>query len=70
MVTALRPQTPKHIRGGWSHNTDTSESVEGDEAQNMVTVQSVVLNQEPFDHWPNALANCANLAHAISTDIH
>jgi hypothetical protein len=28
-VIALRPQTPKHIRGGWSHYTDTSEPVDG-----------------------------------------
>jgi hypothetical protein len=28
-VIALCPQTPKHIRGGWSHYTDTSESVDG-----------------------------------------
>jgi hypothetical protein len=34
----LRPQTPKHIRGGWSHYTDTREPVDG--AQNIVTVQS------------------------------
>jgi hypothetical protein len=26
---ALRLQTPKHIRGGWSHYTDTSEPVDG-----------------------------------------
>jgi hypothetical protein len=26
---ALRPQTTKHIRGGWSHYTDTSEPVDG-----------------------------------------
>jgi hypothetical protein len=25
LVTALHPQTPKHIRGGWSRYTDTSE---------------------------------------------
>jgi hypothetical protein len=49
------PQTPKHIRGGWSHYTDTSEPVDGNGAQNMVAVQS---NQRPFDHWPNALTNC------------
>jgi hypothetical protein len=29
LVVALRPQTPKHIRGGWSHYTDTSEPVDG-----------------------------------------
>jgi hypothetical protein len=29
LVSALRPQTPKHIRGGWSHYTDTSEPVDG-----------------------------------------
>jgi hypothetical protein len=40
LVFALRPQTPKHIRGGWSHYTDTSNSVDGNGAQNMVTVQS------------------------------
>jgi hypothetical protein len=28
-VIALRPQTPKHIRGGWSRYTDTSEPVDG-----------------------------------------
>jgi hypothetical protein len=39
-VIALRPQAPKHIRGGWSHYTDTSEPVDGNGAQNMVTVQS------------------------------
>jgi hypothetical protein len=30
LVVALRPQTPKHIMGGWSHYTDTSEPVDGD----------------------------------------
>jgi hypothetical protein len=40
LVIALRPQTPKHIRGGWSHYTDTSEPVDGFGAQNMVTVHS------------------------------
>jgi hypothetical protein len=39
-MVALRPHTPKHIRGGWSHYTDTSEQVEGYGAQNMVIVQS------------------------------
>jgi hypothetical protein len=29
LVIALRPQTPRHIRGGWSHYTDTSEPVDG-----------------------------------------
>jgi hypothetical protein len=29
LVIALRPQTPKHIRGSWSHYTDTSEPVDG-----------------------------------------
>jgi hypothetical protein len=29
LVIALRPQTPKQIRGGWSHYTDTSEPVDG-----------------------------------------
>jgi hypothetical protein len=29
LVVALRPQTPKHIRGGWSHYIDTSEPVDG-----------------------------------------
>jgi hypothetical protein len=27
-MVALRPRTPKHIRGGWSHYTDTREPVE------------------------------------------
>jgi hypothetical protein len=29
LVNALRSQTPKHIRGGWSHYADTSEPVDG-----------------------------------------
>jgi hypothetical protein len=40
LVIALRQQTPHHIRGGWSHYTDTSEPVDGNGAQKMVTVQS------------------------------
>jgi hypothetical protein len=37
----LYAQTPKHIiRGGWSHHTDTSEPVDGNGAQNIITVQS------------------------------
>jgi hypothetical protein len=39
LVISLHPQTPKHIRGGWSHYTDTSEQVHGNGAQNMVIVQ-------------------------------
>jgi hypothetical protein len=39
LVIALRPQTPKHIRGGWSHYTDTSKPVDDNGAQNMVTVR-------------------------------
>jgi hypothetical protein len=33
-------KTPKNIKGSWSHYTDTSEPVDGNGAQNMVTVQS------------------------------
>jgi hypothetical protein len=40
LVIALRPQTPKRIRGGWSHFSDTSEPVDGNGVQNMVIVQS------------------------------
>jgi hypothetical protein len=29
LVFALHPQTRKHIWGGWSHYTDTSEPVDG-----------------------------------------
>jgi predicted cupin superfamily sugar epimerase len=48
LVTALRPQTPKHIRGGWSHYTNTSEpAVDGNGAHNMVTVQSGFRTSEP-----------------------
>jgi hypothetical protein len=32
--------SPKHIRGGWSHYTDTSEPADAYGAENMVTVQS------------------------------
>jgi hypothetical protein len=29
LIIALRPQTPKHIMGGWSHYTGTSKPVDG-----------------------------------------
>jgi hypothetical protein len=59
---ALRPQTPKHIRGGWSHYTDTSEPVDGNGAQNMVTIQS---GFEPatFQSLAHELTNCSNQTH-------
>jgi hypothetical protein len=62
LVIALRPQTPKHIRGGWSHYTDTSEPVDGNGAQNMVTVQS---RFEPatFQSLAHELTHCFNRAH-------
>jgi hypothetical protein len=40
LVIDLRPQTPKHIRGGWSHYADTNEPVDANGAQKIVTVQS------------------------------
>jgi hypothetical protein len=36
----IRPETQKNISGGCSHYTDASEPVDGNWAQNMVTVQS------------------------------
>jgi hypothetical protein len=62
LVIALRPQTPKNIRGSWSHYTDTSEPVDGNGAQNMVTVQS---RFEPvtFQSLAHKLINCSNRAH-------
>jgi hypothetical protein len=32
LVIALCPQTSRHVRGGWSHYTDTSEPVDGNGA--------------------------------------
>jgi hypothetical protein len=63
LVIALRPQTPKHIRGGWSHYIDTSEPVDGNGAENMVTVQS---GFEPatFGSLAHDLTDCSNRAHA------
>jgi hypothetical protein len=62
LVIALRPQTPKHLRSGWSHYTDTSEPVDGNGAQNMVTVQ---YGFEPvtFRSLAYKLTNCSNRAH-------
>jgi hypothetical protein len=59
---AVRPQTPKHSRGGWSHYTDTSKPFDGHGAQNMVTVQS---GYEPatFRSLAHELINCSNRAH-------
>jgi hypothetical protein len=61
-VIALRPQTPKHLRGGWSHYTDTSEAFHGNGVQNMVTVPS---GFEPanFQSLTHELTNCSNRVH-------
>jgi hypothetical protein len=58
---ALRPQTPKHTRGGWSHYTDTSEPVNGNGAQNMVTVQPGFRTSDLSITGPT-LTTCANRA--------
>jgi hypothetical protein len=62
LVIALRSQTPKQIRGGWSHYTDTSEPVNGNGTQNMFTVQS---GFEPatFRSLAHELTNYSNRAH-------
>jgi hypothetical protein len=62
LFIALRPQTLKLIRGDWSHYTEMSEPVFGNEAQNMVTYIRVS-NQGLFDQRPNTLTNCANRAY-------
>jgi hypothetical protein len=46
LVVALRPQTPKHIRGGWSHYTDTSEPVDGGVLWTTRTILSVKMDRE------------------------
>jgi hypothetical protein len=47
LVFALRPQTPKHIRGGWSHYTDTSEPVDrGVQLWTTGTILSVKMDRE------------------------
>jgi hypothetical protein len=63
LVIVLRPQTPKHILGGWSHYTETSEPADGNGAQSMVTVQS---GFEPaiFRSLAHELTNCSNRAHS------
>jgi hypothetical protein len=61
----IRSQTPKHVRGGWSHYTDTSEPVDGNGAQTMVTVQSGFLARGLSITGPTyALTTCANRTHA------
>jgi hypothetical protein len=65
LVIALRPQTPKHIRGSWSHYTDTSEPVDGNGAQNMATVRSG-LEPATFQSLAHKLTNCSNRAQLTS----
>jgi hypothetical protein len=51
LVSALRPQTPKHIRGGWFHYTNTNEPVDGNGAQKLIwSLSNPGSNQRPFDH--------------------
>jgi hypothetical protein len=40
-----------------AYYTHTTEPVDGNGAQNIVTVQSGFEPKRPFDHWPNALTN-------------
>jgi hypothetical protein len=61
LVIALRPQTLKHIRGGWSHYTDTSEPVDGNGAQNTVIVQSG-FELATFRTLAHEFTNCSNRA--------
>jgi hypothetical protein len=62
LVIALHPHTPKHMRGGWSHYTDTSELADAKGAQNIVNVQS---GFEPatFQSLAQELTNISNRAH-------
>jgi hypothetical protein len=46
LVIALSPQTPKLIRGGWSHYTDTSEPVDGGVLWTTRTILSVKMDRE------------------------
>jgi hypothetical protein len=55
LVIALRPQTPKHVRGGWSHYTDTSEPTDGNKVKNMVTVESRFQTSDLFITCPTGL---------------
>jgi hypothetical protein len=62
VVIALRPQTLKQIRGGWSHYTDTSKPVDGNPWGSKYGHWPIrISNQVPFDHWPNALTNCTDV---------
>jgi hypothetical protein len=56
----MNERLPKHIRGGWSHYTDTSEPVDSNGAQNMVTIQSGFRTGDLPITGPNAHTNCAN----------
>jgi hypothetical protein len=55
---------PKHIRGGWPHHTNTSEPVDNNGAQNMVTVLS---GFEPatFRSLAHELTTCSNRVHIL-----
>jgi hypothetical protein len=58
----------KHIRGGWSHHIDFSKPVDGNGAQNVVTVQS---GFEPatFRSLAYELTNCSDRVHSIKREI-
>jgi hypothetical protein len=62
LVIALCPHTPKHIRDSWSHYTDISKPVDGNGAQNMVTVQSEFKPPATFWSLAHELTYCSNRA--------
>jgi ammonia channel protein AmtB len=64
LVIALHPQTPKHLRDLWSYYTDTSERVDCNGTQNMVTVQSW-FEPTTFRSLAYELTDCSNRTHWV-----
>jgi hypothetical protein len=54
LVVALRPQTPKHIRGGWSHKLTPANQLMAIGLK-IWSLSDPGSNYRPFDHWPKSL---------------
>jgi hypothetical protein len=68
-MVALRPHTPKHIRGAWPHYTDTSEPVEV-MGLKIWSLSNPGLKPATFRSLAQRANHCANWAHQIEVSVH
>jgi hypothetical protein len=64
LVVALRTHTPKHIKGGWSHYTDTTEPVDV-MGLKIWSLSNPGFEPATFRSVAHELTNCSNRVHRV-----